>query len=137
MPNRRQRRLALLVAAVTLLTAGAAFAVASALSGNSQTSGTTDAVASGSGAWLGIDVESSRFGVMVVNVIPGSPAYRAGMETGDVITKINGHTVYAPSDVTKAIAHLHPGDQLAIQYHGSGSNYSQQITLANRPAGYP
>ncbi len=137
MPSRRRRRVAAVVAALTLVTAGAAYAVTSALSGGSEAPGANAAALSGSGAWLGIDVESSPFGVMVVNVIPGSPAYRAGMETGDVITQINGRTIYATSDVTSAIAGEHPGDQVAIQYHGSGTSYSQHITLAARPAGYP
>jgi S1-C subfamily serine protease len=35
-------------------------------------------------------------GVQVVSVAPGSPAARAGVEAGDVITAVNGSAVFAP-----------------------------------------
>jgi len=131
----RQRRLALASLAAILLLAGAAIAVADSLSGSSNT---TTTVATGSRAWLGINVATSaQGGVMVVDVFPGSPAQAAGMEPGDVITRLNGKPVFAPSDVTSAIAAMHPGQQVKIQYQGSGVSYSSSVPLATRPAGYP
>ncbi len=121
-------------AALTLLIAGAAIAVTSAGGSGGQPS----AAATGSRAWLGIDVTSSAYGgVMVVDVFPGSPAQAAGMEPGDVITRINGHPVFAPSDVTSAIAGRHPGDRLKLQFQGSGTTYTANVPLATPPAGYP
>jgi C-terminal processing protease CtpA/Prc len=131
----RQRRLALASMAAILLLAGAAYAVADSLSGSSTT---TTTVATGSGPWLGINVTSSaQGGVMVVDVFPGSPAQAAGMEPGDVITRLNGKPVFAPSDVTSVIAAMHPGQQVKIQYQGSGVSYTSSVPLATRPAGYP
>jgi hypothetical protein len=135
--TRRQRGIAILAVAATLLLAGAAYAVTSAVVGGGS-GGPTSTIASGSGAWLGIDVASSPGGgVMVVDVFPGSPAQAAGMEPGDVITQINGHPVFTPSDVTSAIAHMQPGDQVQLQFQGSGTTYSAAVPLAARPAGYP
>jgi predicted metalloprotease with PDZ domain len=136
--NRRQRRIAVLAVALTLLLAGAAYAVTATVVGGSA--GPTPAVASSSGsrAWLGIDVERSPSGgVMVVDVFPGSPAQRAGMEPGDVITQINGHPIFSPSDLTAALAGKHPGDQVQLQFEGSGTSYSASVPLAAPPAGYP
>jgi S1-C subfamily serine protease len=131
----RQRRLALASLAAVLLLAGAAYAVADSLSGSSST---TSAAAIGSRAWLGINVATSaQGGVMVVDVYPGSPAQAAGMEPGDVITRLNGKPVFAPSDVTAVIAAMHPGQRVKIQYQGSGVSYSSSVALATRPAGYP
>jgi hypothetical protein len=131
----RQRRLALASLAAILLLAGAAYAVADSLSGSSAT---TPAAAVGSRAWLGINLATSaQGGVMVVDVFPGSPAQAAGMEPGDVITRLNGKPVFAPSDVTSAIAALHPGQRVKIQYQGSGVSYSSSVPLTTRPAGYP
>ena len=131
----RQRRLALASLAAILLLAGAAFAIADSLSGSSAT---TSAAAIGSRAWLGINVATSaQGGVMVVDVFPGSPAQAAGMEPGDVITRMNGKPVFAPSDVTSVIATMHPGQSVKIQYQGSGVSYSSSVPLATRPAGYP
>ena len=131
----RQRRLALAAVAATLLLAGAAYAVAASLSGSSST---TSAATIGSHAWLGIDVANTQQGgVMVVDVFPGSPAQAAGMEPGDVITRLNGKPVFSPSDVTSAIASMRPGQRIQLQYQGSGVSYSSSVPLGTRPAGYP
>ena len=137
MGSRRQRRIAIVAVALTLLLAGAAYAVTSAVVGGG--SGTpTSTIASGPRAWLGINVASTpQGGVMVVDVFPGSPAQTAGMEPGDVITQINGHQILTPSDVRAAIAGEHPGDQVQLQFQGSGTSYTAKVPLASPPAGYP
>lgn len=136
--TRRQRRIAVVAVALTLLVAGAAYAVTSAVGGSGGSSDHAGAVTSGSGAWLGIDVASSaQGGVMVVDVFPGSPAQAAGMEPGDMITQINGHQILTPRDVRAAIADMHPGDQVQLQFQGSGTSYTAKVPLASPPAGYP
>lgn len=136
-PSRRQIRVASLVAVLALVAAGAAVAVSSALSGNSSPA-PAGSLSNQPEAWLGIDVTNSPYGgVMVTNVIPGSPAYWAGMEAGDVITKINGQQVATPSDLKNVIAGLHPGQRVTVRFEGSGATYNAQIPLRNRPAGNP
>lgn len=136
--TRRQRRITIVALAATLLLAGAAYAVTSAVGGSGGSGGQPAATASGSRAWLGIDVARSSFGgVMVVEIFPGSPAQAAGMEPGDVITQINGHPIFTPSDVTSALAGKHPGDPVQLQFQGSGTTYWARVPLASAPAGYP
>ncbi len=132
----RQRRLALAPPWPRYCCSPApSYAVADSLSGSSTT---TSQATIGSRAWLGINVKTSaQGGVMVVDVFPGSPAQAAGMEPGDVITRLNGKPVFAPSDVTSVIAAMHPGQQVKIQYQGSGVSYTSSVPLATRPAGYP
>ena len=135
-PNRRQIRVAAVVAALVLVCAGAAVAVTSALNGGSSTP--APAVTNQPEAWLGIDVTSSPYGgVMVTNVVPGSPAYWAGMEAGDVITQVNGHPVASPSDLRDVIGGMHPGQRVTVRFEGSGTTYNAQIPLKNQPAGGP
>jgi len=135
-PNRRQIRVATVVAALVLVCAGAAVAVSSALSGGS--SNPPAAVSNQPEAWLGIDVTASPYGgVMVTNVVPGSPAYWAGMEAGDVIMRINGHPVASPSDLKDVISGMHPGQRVTVRFEGSGTTYNAQIPLRNQPAGTP
>jgi predicted metalloprotease with PDZ domain len=135
--SRHQRRIAIAAVALTLVLATGAYAVTSAVMGGGS-GGPTSSAASGSGAWLGIDVASSPLGgVMVVDVFPGSPAQTAGMEPGDVVTQINGQPILSPSDVTSAIAIMRPGDHVQLQFEGSGTTYSASVALASRPAGYP
>lgn len=127
-------RVVSVVAALALVSAGVVYAVTGAVGGSSA----PPAAANQSGPWLGIDVTTSPYGgVMVVNVAPGSPAYWAGMEAGDVITQIDGRRILAPSDVTSALAGMHPGQHVTIQFQGSGATYNAQVPLGNRPAGYP
>ena len=133
-PGPRHIRVASILAALALAGAGAAFAVSSVLSGSSSP---PPAVANQPEAWLGIDVTNSPNGVMVTDVVPGSPAYWAGMEAGDVITRINGRQVATPSDVRGVIAGLHPGQSVTVRFQGSGTTYNAQIPLRNRPPGTP
>jgi S1-C subfamily serine protease len=122
---------------MTLLIAGAAYAVTSAVGGSGGSAQTASATG-GSGAWLGIDVASSPAGgVMVVAVFPGSPAQAAGLEPGDVITRINGHQIFTPRDVAAALAGTQPGDKVQLQFQGSGTSYAARVPLAPRPTGYP
>lgn len=68
------------------------------------------------GGRLGITVEdltdglSDYFGVkhgaLVRSVTDGSPAAKAGLKAGDVITAVNGSTVEEPSDVSRALDRL-------------------------------
>jgi carboxyl-terminal processing protease len=60
---------------------------------------------SGSYAGLGIEVEASDAGVSVARRLPGSPAERAGIEPGDIITAIDGAALGA-ADLDAAVARM-------------------------------
>ncbi|MBV9465971.1 MAG: PDZ domain-containing protein [Solirubrobacterales bacterium] len=132
----RTLRLGAAVVLVALLTGGAAYAVASTLTGSDRTP--PAAAAAGGQPWLGVEMSSSPIGgAMVDRVIPGSPAEAAGIKPGDVITQIDTEPVAAPSIVSAAIAGLQPGDQVDIQLQRGPNPYTAHVTLASRPAGYP
>ncbi|HEX7500407.1 MAG TPA: S41 family peptidase [Polyangia bacterium] len=54
---------------------------------------------------IGIDLEKRKRGFVVVSPIEGSPAWRAGIETGDVIERIDGVEA-GPLDWNDAIARI-------------------------------
>ncbi len=54
---------------------------------------------------IGIDLEKRKRGFVVVSPIEGSPAWRAGIETGDLIERIDGVDA-APLDWNDAIARI-------------------------------
>ena len=58
-------------------------------------------------------------GVIIVEVNASSPAYRAGLEPGDVIISANGKKVYMPSDIRKVILEndLRSGDILSLRVY--------------------
>jgi S1-C subfamily serine protease len=47
-------------------------------------------------------------------VAPGSGAAQAGLQHGDIITKVDGKTVYESSDLQEPVARLQPGDKISV-----------------------
>src|ERR1700687_2556895 len=85
---------------------------------------------SGTYAGIGVEVVPGKDGVSVAGRMPGSPAERAGIQTGDVIVKIDGIAV-DPADLDSAIARMRgpEGSQirLAVRRDGSSSLLEFQI----------
>jgi hypothetical protein len=129
----RQLRIALAIALVGLLSAGAAYGVTTML----VSSGASTAGANSAHAWLGMDVTGSPLGIMVTDVVPNGPAGKAGMQTGDLITAINNLPIRTVDAVNTALAGLHSGDEVAIQFTRNLASYTTLATLAPRPPGYP
>ena len=73
-------------------------------------------------------------GALVQSVEPGSPAAKAGIKGGDIITAIDGKKVSSKDDVSNAITSKKQGDKVTITILRAGKHKSVQVTLANRPA---
>lgn len=63
----------------------------------------------------------SRRGAVVTQVTPESPADKAGLKAGDVITSINGHPVGDSADVHNAIGLLRVGQKVTLKVQREGS----------------
>ncbi|MGJ5675839.1 MAG: HhoA/HhoB/HtrA family serine endopeptidase [Nostochopsis sp.] len=72
-------------------------------------------------------------GVLVMKVMPNSPAARAGIRTGDVIQKLNGETVKDASSIQKAVDNSKIGGNLRIELRRQG----QTVNLAVQPDAFP
>ncbi|GAA1953490.1 S1C family serine protease [Kitasatospora viridis] len=68
-------------------------------------------------------------GVVVVSTTSGGPAAAAGMQPGDVITKVGNTQVSSLSDLTTALASLTPGSQTPVTYTRNGQSSTVQVTL--------
>jgi S1-C subfamily serine protease len=131
----RRARVAVVVGLLILLGAGAAYAVDSALNGGGSSE---EAVASGYQRWLGIDLYNSPFGgPIVVGVAPGSPALVAGLQPGDVITRVDGRAVATVSQFVSAISGKHPGDRVVFALERGGVTYLAHVKFATQPTAYP
>jgi S1-C subfamily serine protease len=64
---------------------------------------------------LGIDGQDDAKGARVTMVFPRSPADRAGLETGDLITTFAGETVVGFTGLQKLISARRPGDVVEIR----------------------
>jgi serine protease Do len=71
-------------------------------------------------------------GVLVAQVIPGDPADKAGMKTGDVIVKAAGQSVDNSSSLLKQIANMRPGDKVQLTVWRLNHTIDLTVTLGER-----
>ncbi|HEY7591397.1 MAG TPA: trypsin-like peptidase domain-containing protein [Candidatus Limnocylindrales bacterium] len=82
---------------------------------------------------------ASRFGlegvtgVLIVDVVSGGPADKAGIRPGDVLQGIGDDRIEASEDVLTALRHHRPGETVAVRLLRDGKETTVQATLANLP----
>jgi S1-C subfamily serine protease len=92
-----------------------------------------NAYASSDSGYPGAGLDESS-GAMIESVVSGSAAEAAGLEEGDEITALDGHSVTSPEDVTAALADHDPGDRVKIMWiDQSGSDHAATVTLGASP----
>lgn len=84
-------------------------------------------------AFLGITMTSSTdpLGAAVTSVYRNTAAAQAGLQTGDVITKVDGKSVTTPSDVSIAVSSKSAGDTISITYVRNGQELTTTATLGS------
>ncbi len=112
-------------------------------------------------AYLGVEMQAiseqlsetfnlpSDEGILVVNVVDGSPADVAGLQGGDqavivegtsyvlggdIVTHADGHSVAGPDDLRRVIREKDPGDPLTLDIHRGDSQRTVSVTLGRQPA---
>jgi S1-C subfamily serine protease len=66
-------------------------------------------------------------------VINGSPADKAGLKEGDIITKVNGETVDSDNVLSSRLSKYKVGDTLEITYVRDGKEQKVKVTLETAP----
>jgi len=72
-------------------------------------------------------------GAIVANVTPGGPSERGGLQSGDVVTSVNGSAVKTSSELTREVAKAKPGDVLRLEVLRAGKRKSIEIRSGVRP----
>ena len=72
-------------------------------------------------------------GVLVENPIDGGPAKEAGIERGDIITRINGEVVDNADALRRTVASFAPGTDLDVQIYRNGEYENFVITIGELP----
>jgi len=81
----------------------------------------------------GFGLPAGATGALIQNVQPGSPAEKAGVQAGDVVTSVNGQKVETPSALTRAVAAVRPNGKVALDVIRSGKKKSLAVVVAQRP----
>ncbi len=97
-------------------------------------------------AWLGVKLQgltdqlSAYFGVdkgvLVAEVFDDSPASKAGLKAGDVVTQLDGEQVECPSSLSKAVGKKEPGDKVSVTLIRKGEKLTKQVELIEPPEEY-
>ena len=94
--------------------------------------------------WLGVGIQevtaelASKFGikesdgVLVNDVFDNEPAFRAGLHPGDIIAKVNGHSIETPSGLSRAVAGLLPGAKVELEIIRNGERRLLPVDLGER-----
>jgi Do/DeqQ family serine protease len=68
-------------------------------------------------------------GLYIRSVMPGGGGEAAGLKEGDIITKVEGVTVYESSDLQERVGRLQPGDKINLTVSRGGSDKNFTVTL--------
>lgn len=72
-------------------------------------------------------------GVLIVDVVPNSPADRAGLRTGDIIQEIADRTITKSEEIQQAVAETDVGEQLALGLQRDGRRIDTQVEIGVLP----
>jgi putative serine protease PepD len=67
-------------------------------------------------------------------VVPGGPAAKAGLRSGDLITAVNGHRINSTNDFVATIATYSPGNAVTLTVKRGGQTKTIKLTLGAQPA---
>ena len=94
--------------------------------------------------WLGVEIENiddmrarklqipEVAGVYIALVTRNGAAYDAGLQCGDVITRLNGKSIGSLPQFMETIGTYRPGDKVSVDYIRNGKKASTTATLRNQ-----
>ena len=74
-------------------------------------------------------------GALVAKVEPDTPAAKAGVRAGDVITALGGAPVTAPRDLSRKVADLSPGEKTKLTVWREGESRELAMTIGGNDTG--
>jgi len=72
-------------------------------------------------------------GVLVSEVVTGTPAATAGVQAGDVITAVNGRGVVSAADLMREVREAEAGSTLELRLTRNRKETTLKVTLPQRP----
>ncbi|MCB0332726.1 MAG: Do family serine endopeptidase [Bdellovibrionales bacterium] len=96
--------------------------------------------------WLGVAIQdldenlaksfnyTGTSGALVGDVMDGSPADQAGLQSGDIVTRLNGTAVEDTNDLRNSIAAITPGTQVTLDVLRTGRELALKVKLGELPS---
>ncbi len=85
-------------------------------------------------AYLGVEVATTRGGLLVTQTQPDGPATQAGIRAGDLITAVNGTATPDQATLADLLARLDPGQAVTVAAsRPDGARQTVQVTLGQYP----
>jgi S1-C subfamily serine protease len=81
-----------------------------------------------------LDLEEDA-GVLVSQVVDDSPAAKAGLKAGDIVTRIDKEDVGTPAELRRVIRGHREGDAVRIHYLRDGKKQDVEVTLGDAKVG--
>lgn len=86
-------------------------------------------------AYMGVRIEQALGGgAEIVEVVPGSPAFRAGLRAGDVVLAADGRDIRSHDELPALVAERSPGDRLTLRVRRDGRPLTVTVTLGRAPS---
>jgi serine protease Do len=95
--------------------------------------------------WLGVSIQpltpdlASSFGakdakgVLISDVVPDSPAGKAGLKPGDILLEFEGKKTDAPADLQRAVGLASPGQDSKVKVWRDGSERTLTVKIGEAP----
>ena len=79
---------------------------------------------------LGVGTVENADACVIDRIVPGSPADRAGFQTGDVIENVDGQTVSDFNELVQIIQSKRIGETVTITCRRDGKQLERQVKLS-------
>ena len=80
-----------------------------------------------------LGLPTGTIGIIVSQVVPGSPAEHAGIQINDIITKVNDQVIDADHPLSSLLVKNRPGDKVRLTLIRIGKEMTVDVTLGQPP----
>jgi putative serine protease PepD len=84
-------------------------------------------------AYVGVRIQSVPGGARITQIVAGSPAAKAGLKVGDVITSFDGKTVGSADDLTADVTAAKAGETVTVTVRRDGTTKHVTVKLGVQP----
>jgi S1-C subfamily serine protease len=93
-----------------------------------------DRLPAATGAFLGIEYEITTTGALIKSVVTDSPAAKAGLQVGEVISAVAGKQIDQANNLRDVVGNHQAGDEITLTIiSGTGDRRDVKVILAARP----